>query len=221
MPKPREIEALCTDYDRTLTDIELRPVPEAWEALRRARRAGRKIVIVSGRPLGFLLDETSEVADAIVAENGAFLHRAGATRRLGAELDLSRVEAIGVVLERGLAIASADIRDEPKLRELLREPGVRFVRNRDRVMVLPHGVDKAAGALAALELLGIAPERAAAVGDGENDATMLAAVGHAIAVANAVPELRAIADVVTAEEGGHGVAAWIERVWLPSLEARA
>jgi 3-deoxy-D-manno-octulosonate 8-phosphate phosphatase (KDO 8-P phosphatase) len=58
-----------------------------------------------------------------------------------------------------------------------------------------------AGLRAALRL----PESAvAAVGDDMADIPMLAGAGLAIAVANARPEVRRIADLVTAAAGGHG-----------------
>lgn len=217
------IDALCSDYDRTLTDATLKPVPEALDALRAARAAGKRVVIVSGRDMDFLLRELGGFADALVAENGCFLHVGGETRRLAPEVDLHTALAeIVVPLEKGRAFASADVEHEEMLRETLARAGVQadLVRNRDRVMVLPKGVDKAMGALAALEALGVAPERTAAAGDGENDLPLLSSLGYGIAVANAVPELKEIADHVTEEHGGLGLARWICERWL-APEVRA
>lgn len=221
MRPPREIRALAVDYDRTLTDPALRIVPRALDALRRARRAGRKVVVVSGRDRAFLERELGDVADAIVSENGCFLLHDGRAQRLGPAVDLAALDDLDIAIERGDALASVDLADEARVRDALRGGPVHFVRNRDRVMVLPRGVDKATGMIAALAALGVRPEETAAAGDGENDVVMLAAAGYAIAVANAVAGLKAVADHVTAEEGGLGLAAWIERVWLPALEARA
>lgn len=223
MSSRERIDALCSDYDRTLTDATLRPVPEALDALRAARAAGKRIVIVSGRDMDFLLRELGGVADALVAENGCFFHADGETRRLAPEVDLHTALAeIVIPLERGRAFASADIEHEDTLRAALMRAGVQadLVRNRDRVMVLPKGVDKAMGALAALEHLGIAPEHAAGAGDGENDLPLLSTLGYGIAVANAVPELKEIADHVTEEAGGLGLARWIRERWL-AQEVRA
>lgn len=219
----RDLQALAVDFDRTLTDAQLRPAPEAIHALHRARRAGRKIVVVSGRTLAFLEREVGEAADALVGENGCFLLHAGRTRTLGPEVDLTVLDTLGIAIERGAVLASADLAHEKQLRDALASAGIdaHLVRNRDRVMALPRGVDKAAGVLAALDALGIPPERAAAAGDGENDLVMLEAVGYAIAVANAVPELKAIADHVTGDEGGVGLASWIEEQWLPALGREA
>lgn len=218
-------KALAVDFDRTLTDESLRLVPRALDALARARKHGARIVVVSGRDAAFLAREVGSHADAIVAENGCFLiHGARPARRLGPTIDIpAALASLAIPWERGLAHASAALEHEQELRDALTRAGIDadLVRNRDRVMALPRGVDKALGTLAALETLGISPQRAAAAGDGENDVAMLRAVGYGIAVANAVPELKAIARHVCARAGGDGLADWIEREWLPRLEAIA
>lgn len=217
-----EIDALCVDYDRTLTTPDLRRVPQAIQALARARDAGKRIVVVSGRDLDFLEREVGKVCDAIVGENGCFLLHGGARTRLAPTLALrSALAALDVPIEHGAAIASVDLAHAELVRTELarRRIDASLVRNRDRVMVLPRAVDKASGALAALRALGVPPERAAAAGDGENDITMLQAVGHAIAVANAVDEVKRVADHVTIDAGGHGIARWIDERWLAQKES--
>lgn len=217
----RELRALAVDYDRTLTDESLVPAPAALDALAALRRAGKRVVVVSGRDLAFLERELGHVTDAIVAENGCILVHAGQRRTLGPAHDgiHDALVATGVPLERGEILASADVEHEALLQAALEKAGLRadLIRNRDRVMVLPSGVDKALGVLAALEALDVAPQEAAAAGDGENDVPMLRAVGFAVAVENAVPELKAVADRVTTGFGGDGLAAWIRREWLPQL----
>ena len=224
--RPSEIRALACDYDRTLTTPDLRPAPRAMRALARAREAGLRVVVVSGRDLEFLHRELGEVVDVFVGENGCLLLEPGAQARpLGAHAgDLrAALACLNVPLEWGQVLASADVAHEPLIREALKLAGMEadLVRNRDRVMVLPKGIDKAAGVLAALKFLGVDPRRCAAAGDGENDVPMLREVGYAIAVQNAVPELKEVADHVTERYGGDGVADWIETRWLPARGATA
>ncbi|HUR69767.1 MAG TPA: HAD hydrolase family protein [Candidatus Thermoplasmatota archaeon] len=222
-PSAAAVRALATDLDRTLTDADLVLVPRVLDALARARAAGGRVVVVSGRDLPFLRSHVGHVADAIVAENGAILLLPqGAPRRLGPSVDVQGALArLAVPLERGEVLASADVEHEELLRATLVQAGIdaTLIRNRDRVMVLPRGVDKALGVLAALDALGVAPEHAAAAGDGENDVPLLASVGYRVAVGNAVPELKAIAAHVPSQYGGEGLADWIEGCWIPALEA--
>lgn len=215
----RRIEALAVDFDRTLTDEALRPHPAALEALRHARERGRRIVVVSGRGLDFLRREIGDAADLLVAENGCIVApEDAAPRRLGEGWDAIHgvLASIDVPIERGDVIRALDAEHAPRVEAALGAAGVPadLIRNRDRVMVVPRGVDKAVGALEALAMLGIAPERAAAAGDAENDVVLLRAVGYAVAVGNALPEVKEAADVVAPGFGGEAIARWIEGEWL-------
>lgn len=216
--RTRDLDAIAVDYDRTLTDPDLRLVADAVDGLRRARARGKRVIVVSGRDLPFLERELEGAYDAIVAENGCIVRasdgRVYPTRASG---DLRAcLGPLGFPIEYGSVLASFDIAHRARVEAALLAAGLEadLIPNRDRVMVLPRGVDKASGLLRALDHLGIPPERTAAAGDGENDVPMLRVAGHAIAVANAVDELKAIADVVTRSPGGHGIAEWLEERWL-------
>jgi hypothetical protein len=76
------------------------------------------------------------------------------------------------------------------------------------VDVVAPGVDKGSALVRLLSRLGVASTETAAIGDGENDASLFAAVGTRIAMANAGAELRAQADLVVpcVEEDGAAVA---------------
>lgn len=222
--RPSEIKALATDFDRTLTDEDLRLSPRTLDALRAARRAGRKVLLVSGRDMDFLERTVGDAADLYVAENGCLVKRPGEEAVPTCEMppwDLRKALAEArFEVDYQRVMASADVEHEPTLQAMLAAAKVEadLIRNKDRVMILPRGVDKAAGLLRALRLLGVQPEECAAAGDGENDLVMLRAVGYGIAVANAVPELKAQAAHVTRRPGGEGVAEWILRTWLPNEE---
>jgi hypothetical protein len=82
--------------------------------------------------------------------------------------------------------------------------------NKRALMVLPPGVDKASGLLAALLELGLSPEDAVGIGDAENDLAMLDACGLGVTVANALPSVKERADRVTRGERGSGVAELID-----------
>jgi Cof subfamily protein (haloacid dehalogenase superfamily) len=75
-----------------------------------------------------------------------------------------------------------------------------------------QGVDKASALLALGQQLGIAPTEMVAIGDAENDMTMLRLVGLGIAMGNASPEVQAVADWVTDTNNQDGVATAIARL---------
>jgi len=200
--------ALAADYDRTLTDDAYRPHPAALAALREAQGLGMKVVVVSGRPLGFLR-QAVPMADAYVAENGAITWRQGEHWRAPWPVRARVLEALGQAkrwhehapFDTLVSLRRAEAQD---LQELLGDvwAHVQAVPNVDSVMLLPPGVDKATGMRAALEGLGIAPEATVAIGDGENDVPMLRAAGLAVVPANAVPEARTVAKLVLRGEAG-------------------
>ena len=83
-----------------------------------------------------------------------------------------------------------------------------------RFRALP-GVDKGTALLALADMLGIPREATAAIGDSENDRAMLARAGVAAVMANALPEIRALGDIVSTRDNDHdGVAELFERLGL-------
>ena len=60
----------------------------------------------------------------------------------------------------------------------------------------PKGVDKGVTGLELADILGIARDDTAAIGDNLNDAAQIKAAGVGVAVANAKPEIKVLADVV-------------------------
>ncbi len=72
------------------------------------------------------------------------------------------------------------------------------------------GIDKAKALDAVLAPMGYRREEVMAFGDGHNDASMLAYAGRSVAMANAVEELKAQADEVTASLDEDGIALVVE-----------
>ena len=70
---------------------------------------------------------------------------------------------------------------------------------------------KGNGLTALCSHLQIPLEQVFAVGDSSNDVSMLQAAGYSVAMGNAVPELKAVADEVTADNAHDGVAEVIEK----------
>lgn len=76
--------------------------------------------------------------------------------------------------------------------------------------VLPKGSGKGEVLLKTAELMGIAPEKTIAVGDNDNDVSMLSAAGIGIAVANASERAKSAADMSTVSNMEHAIARIIE-----------
>lgn len=85
----------------------------------------------------------------------------------------------------------------------------------DTLEVLPAGASKGRAAKKLMKELGVKPENALAIGDGENDVELLQAVGVRVAVENADPKLKAVAQYTVATNNDAGVAEAIERFVAP------
>ncbi|MGW0769807.1 HAD family hydrolase [Streptomyces sp. NPDC002676] len=81
------------------------------------------------------------------------------------------------------------------------------------VELQPGGVTKATGLALAADLLGIGAEQALAFGDMPNDIPMFAWAGRGVAMANAHPELKAVADELTKSNEDDGIAVVLERLF--------
>lgn len=82
------------------------------------------------------------------------------------------------------------------------------------IEVLPRGASKGAGLHRLLDDMGIKPGEIMAFGDGENDTEMLQMAGFGVAMANAMPALKAVADHITATNDEDGVALAVEQFVL-------
>jgi hydroxymethylpyrimidine pyrophosphatase-like HAD family hydrolase len=215
-----KFEALATDYDGTIAHDGIVDQP-TLDALGRARRAGIRLIMVTGRELPDLLTTFPHAAvfDRIVAENGAVLYDP-ATMEVEvlaaappAEL-LERLAKAHVPLSVGHSIVATD---EPHAHQvLLAIQDLRLewhvIFNKGSVMALPAGVSKATGLARALAVLGLSAEATVGVGDAENDQALLRACRLGVAVANALDTVKQMADVVTAGARGAGVAELIDRL---------
>ena len=83
------------------------------------------------------------------------------------------------------------------------------------------GVHKGGGIAHLCRRLGIEQRHVVAFGDGLNDHEMIVWAGHGVAMGNAEPVTKALADEVTATNDDDGVATVIERLVAPLLAASA
>jgi hydroxymethylpyrimidine pyrophosphatase-like HAD family hydrolase len=214
----QDLRALASDYDGTLA--EAGSVSQATlDALRRLKERGWWLLLVTGRQLEDLqaVFPALAVCDAVVAENGALLFRTpdGPATALAPPPPpalLAELERRGVGFSVGRAVISTLRAHEQAVREAMSAApsDLELTFNKEALMLLPRGVDKRSGLLAALTGLDLSPAEVVAVGDAENDLPFLEASGFGVAVANAVPALRRAAALVTAGARGAGVQELIE-----------
>jgi hydroxymethylpyrimidine pyrophosphatase-like HAD family hydrolase len=213
---------LATDYDGTIAHDGL--VDGATlAALGRVRNSGRRLVLVTGRQLDELLAAFPEcdLFDRVVAENGALLYEPATkkSRVLAPPPPPRLVEELhkkGVPIAVGRSILATVTPHEHAVLAAIRDLGLEWhvIFNKGSVMALPSGVTKATGLAPALHELGVAAGQTVGVGDAENDHAFLRMCGISVAVANALPALKAAADVVTAGARGAGVTELIDTMLL-------
>lgn len=219
--------AVASDGDGTLTDRK-RMNPETLAALERLRAAGCTLILTTGeRPEDLADFPHTDRFDAVVAENGALLYRpaTGEEKCLAGpppdEL-LRELRRRGVEpLSAGRAIVCTRRPQDRTVAAVIRELGLDWdlAFNRDQVMAVPAGVDKATGLAVALEELGLAPAEVVGIGDAENDVPLLGFCGCGVAVASAVAGLKARADLVTEGGPGAGFVEMAERLLAGTLPA--
>ncbi|MDQ2803715.1 MAG: Cof-type HAD-IIB family hydrolase [Pseudomonadota bacterium] len=218
--------ALATDYDGTIAHDGA--VDDAtMAALERLRAACRRLILVTGRELDDLVRVMPrlDLFDRVVAENGALLYcpKTREERPLAAPPPPAFVERLREMevspLSVGRVIVASWEPNEAKVLAAIRDLGLelQITFNKGAVMVLPAGVTKESGLRAALEELEISPRNCVAVGDAENDFAFLDLCGLPVAVANALPSLKADAVLVTTGVCGAGVVELIERMLATDL----
>ncbi len=213
--------ALATDYDGTLAS-QGQADAAALSAVERLRLSGRRVVLLTGRRVDDLLAVFSHTRlfDYVVAENGAVLYdpRTREQTCLGkppSEEFLQRVrELTGDSIARGKVVVSTCLSNQVAMLQAIQETGqeLQIIFNRDAVMVLPSGINKAGGLEYALRKLGLSRHEAIGIGDAQNDHSFLEYCECAVAVANALPSIRQLVAFTTSGEAGRGVAELIEEL---------
>jgi len=205
---------LATDYDGTLAD-DGKVAAETVAALNDVRATGRHLVLVTGRQLDDLMSVHPDLAlfERVVAENGALLYRPATKerRRLAdppPQALLAALRRLGVTpLSAGEVIVATREPHETTVLEAIRELGLELqvIFNKGAVMILPAGVNKATGLMAALEELKISPHNVVGVGDAENDHSFLRICERSAAVGGSLPAVRDAADMQLTGCAGAGV----------------
>lgn len=221
---------LACDYDGTIAHDGI-CAPSTVKALQRVKASGRKVILATGRELNELLRVFPEASlfDRIVAENGAVLYRpASQDHKILA--DAPPTEFVEELRRRGvspLSVGQCIVATwhpfETVVLDVIRAQGLELqvIFNKNAVMVLPSGVNKATGLQIALEELGLSAHNTVGVGDAENDHVFLRLCECGVAVENALPALKERADFVTSGSHGAGVEELIDKLLSEDLASLA
>jgi hydroxymethylpyrimidine pyrophosphatase-like HAD family hydrolase len=218
------------DYDGTLT-LDDGTLPEsAQKALFEVSKMKDTLLgIVSGRDVPFLKKTNNtlrSVFSFLVGENGAVTYFSNADELTikgrewtqNARVVFSKAN-FNIRFFEIIATARRELTGE--ITSLLKESNLdsKLVPNKDSIMVCPPNVDKGVGVASAVAHYGPTSEiLLTCFGDGENDVALFGPADISVAVSNAVPQLKTIADVVTENQGGLGVEEYLRGNVLPYRE---
>ena len=209
--------AIAIDFDGTLTAVGP-PSDTVLQSIDRVRAQGLSVILVTGRiaaELRAVFPGVDRYFDAIVAENGAVVWINGSVHSLSRPVERELGEALdrrAVPYRRGDVLLATHTGYEDSILDEIQRLGLecQLVHNRGELMILPAGISKGSGLARALETLGISFHSTIAVGDAENDHSLLGGCEFGVAVANAVEGLKRHADLVLEQPDGDGVTALLE-----------
>ncbi|HEY0644736.1 MAG TPA: HAD family hydrolase [Nocardioides sp.] len=186
-------------------------------------------------PMEVVHEETFDAAPAVAAvlEHHPRALVAVEERGVGG-YRVNRVFPVGELSGEQVITEVADIVGEPVSRVIIRDPeataddfvelaarlglhGTDYVVGWTAWLDLsPVGVSKASGLQHVCDKIGVGAEAVLAIGDGRNDIEMLRWAGRGVAMGQAVEEVRAAADHVTATVNDDGAAVEMSR-WFPPV----
>ncbi|MDB9526616.1 HAD family hydrolase [Oscillatoria sp. CS-180] len=218
---------IATDYDGTLA-ADGQVDDNTWAAISSFRDRGGKVLLVTGREFEDLQQVCPELRrfDAVIAENGGVVYWPDSDSVMPQgerppEAFQQRLRERGVdPIRCGRVIMATWQPHGHQVETVILDMQLPYhvILNKRAVMILPVGVDKASTLKRVLGDLNIAPDDTIAIGDAENDISLLEVCGLGVAVDNALPAVKAIADYVTTGSRGDGVQDLIHKLLEDKLD---
>ena len=217
------IKALALDVDGTITDKSRRGCISAIEIIYDVETRGIPVIIATGNILCFTktLSIFLATSGGIVAENGGIIESKGLRTVLGnfekcqnaynhlkSELPVEKVQNSQL---RVSEIAITRKFPVNTVKDVLEGFDVEVYDSKFAIHITDPLVNKGSSVIKVAANIGVKPDEILAVGDSENDMEFLSAAGVKVAVSNANPELKDIADYVTTKPHGDGVKEAVER----------
>ena len=231
------IKAIAMDIDGTLTNDQKVISPRTREKLLAAQESGIKLILASGRPAwGLQAFNGAHVVDAQTDEvlfdqamPADELHRLIDHLRnfdvipmisLGRDLHVEDSYRCMITLPDGSQknivkyerdACDLKIREVESLHEVADAYPVDKLLTAGDPYTAP-GIDKARALEGALPKLGIDASEVVSFGDGQNDKSMIEWAGTGVAMGNAVDEVKAVAQMVTANNNEDGIAVALDKL---------
>jgi len=215
-------KAVASDVDGTLTDRNRRICVSALEAVRRLEANRVKVILVSGLPYPILrgLSTYLGTTGAIIAENGGVVHYKNSLSVLGSNKSVRRALKM-LVKEFGDKVSQYWTNDF-RLTDLAiqrtlpygvllktlegKKVNVKVADTGFAYHIFDSHVGRDRGLKIASQKMGLEPSEVLGIGDSDADSDLIRNVGFGVAVANATPMLKSLADYVTAKPYGDGFA---------------
>ncbi len=217
------IKAVAVDVDGTITDGKRRLCCSSLESIRSAEKNGIPVIIVTGNilPVTKTLSIFIGTSGGLVAENGGVIESSKGRVVLG---DINKCKDAYDFLLTKHPVEKVDFSDQrisevafyrtipvKQVKETLKDFDVKIYDTNFALHITDPAVNKGTSLVQVAGDMGILPEEILAIGDSENDLEFLNVAGVQVAVANAEPELKSIADYVTEKPYGDGVKEALER----------
>jgi phosphoglycolate phosphatase len=220
------IKALALDVDGTITNKGRRGCISAIETIYKVETMGIPVIIATGNILCFTkaLSTFLATSGGLVAENGGVIESRGSREVLGnfekcqnaynylkSEIPVEKVQNSNL---RVSEIAITRKFPVKVIKKVLEGFDVEVYDSKFAIHITDPSVNKGSSVIKVAADIGVNPREILAVGDSENDIEFLSAAGVKVAVSNANPELKEIADYITSKPHGDGVREAVERYIL-------
>jgi phosphoglycolate phosphatase (TIGR01487 family) len=220
------IKVLALDVDGTITDKGRRGCISAIETIYKVESMGIPVIIATGNILCFTkaLSTFLATSGGLVAENGGVIESRGSREVLGnfkkcqnaynylkSEIPVEKVQNSNLRISE-IAITRKFPVDA--IKKVLEGFDVEVYDSKFAIHITDPSVNKGSSVIKVAADIGVNPRGILAVGDSENDIEFLSAAGVKVAVSNANPELKEIADYITSKPHGDGVREAVERYIL-------
>jgi phosphoglycolate phosphatase len=222
-----KFKAFVIDIDGTLLDYDGVLNLEAVNSIRWLRKSGYEVILASGRgPWDtFYLGVFIGCTKLAVCENGGVLMTSPASLKLFTDksksleaydvlcrkIDDVKVKPVSARLTEVVLLRTFDPATGQAILEEAKLP-VQILDSNFALHLTRKGITKARALREGLDLLGIDPEEAVAIGDSETDVSLFELCGYSIAVGNSSEYVKSRANYSTREVMGDGVVEGIQTV---------